>query len=54
VYVKAGKHTYSRERVLVRHVIGDTAVLDDGPAPGKEVVATGAAELFGAESGFSK
>jgi cobalt-zinc-cadmium efflux system membrane fusion protein len=54
VYVKTARQTYSRQRVLVRHVMGDTAVLDDGPAVGKEVVATGAAELFGAESGFSK
>jgi hypothetical protein len=54
VYVKVADHTYSRQRVLVRHVTGDTAVLDDGPAVGKPVVAAGAAELFGAESGFSK
>jgi biotin carboxyl carrier protein len=54
VYVKVGDRTYSRERVLVRYVTGDTAVLDDGPAPGKDVVVTGAAELFGAETGFSK
>ena len=54
VYVKTADHTYSRERVLVRYVTGDTAVLDDGPPVGKPVVVTGAAELFGAESGFSK
>jgi cobalt-zinc-cadmium efflux system membrane fusion protein len=54
VYVKTADHTYSRERVLVRYVTGETAVLDDGPPPGKPVVVTGAAELFGAESGFSK
>ncbi len=54
VYVKTADRTYSRERVLVRHVTGETAVLDDGPPPGKPVVAAGAAELFGAESGFSK
>ncbi|WP_171472932.1 efflux RND transporter periplasmic adaptor subunit [Frigoriglobus tundricola] len=54
VYVKAGDHTYSRERVLVRYVSGHTAVLDAGPAPGKSVVTAGAAELFGTETGFSK
>ena len=54
VYVKTADRTYSRERVLVRHVTGETAVLDDGPPPGKEVVTAGAAELFGTESGFSK
>lgn len=54
VYVKTADRTYSRERVLVRFVSGETAVLEDGPAPGKQVVATGAAELFGTETGFSK
>jgi membrane fusion protein, heavy metal efflux system len=54
VYVKTADRTYSRERVLVRFVSGETAVLEDGPAVGKRVVATGAAELFGTETGFSK
>lgn len=54
VYVKTADRTYSRERVVVRYVTGRTAVLDEGPAPGREVVAAGAAELFGAETGFSK
>lgn len=54
VYVKSAPHTYSRERVAVRYVTGDTAVLDDGPPAGKEVVTAGAAELFGTETGFSK
>lgn len=54
VYVKIADRTYSRERVIVRHVTGDTAVLDDGPPPGKEVVTAAAAELFGTETGFSK
>jgi biotin carboxyl carrier protein len=54
VYVKSGEHTYSRQRVLVRYVTEGTAVLDDGPPPGKPVVTAGAAELFGTETGFSK
>lgn len=54
VYVKTADRTYSRERVSVHHVIGETAVLDDGPPPGKQVVIAGAAELFGTETGFSK
>jgi len=54
VYVKTAERTYSRQRVLVRCVIGETAVLDDGPLPGTQVVTAGAAELFGAETGFSK
>jgi multidrug efflux pump subunit AcrA (membrane-fusion protein) len=54
VYVKTGDRTYSRERVLVRYVSGNTAVLDEGPPVGKIVVTAGAAELFGTETGFSK
>ncbi|AMV25306.1 hypothetical protein VT84_12975 [Gemmata sp. SH-PL17] len=54
VYVKGANYTYTRERVLVRHVSGETAVLAEGPAPGKQVVVAGAAELFGTETGFSK
>jgi cobalt-zinc-cadmium efflux system membrane fusion protein len=54
VYVKTAAHTYTRERVTVRHVAGSDAVLDEGPPAGKEVVAAGAAELFGTETGFSK
>jgi biotin carboxyl carrier protein len=54
VYVKTADRTYSRVRVSVRYVTGETAVLDDGPAPGATVVTAGAAELFGAETGFSK
>ena len=54
VYVKTADRTYSRERVIVRHVTGDTAVLDEGPPAGREVVTAGAAELFGTETGFSK
>ncbi len=54
VYVKGADHAYSRVRVLVRYISGETAVLAEGPAPGKEVVIAGAAELFGTETGFSK
>jgi hypothetical protein len=54
VYVKTGERTYSRQRVLVRYISGETAVLDDGPPPGKPIVIAGAAELFGTETGFSK
>ncbi len=54
VYVKGKDHAYSRARVLVRYITGETAVLAEGPPPGKEVVTAGAAELFGTETGFSK
>lgn len=54
VYEAAGERAYRRRRVLIRHVAGDTAVLDAGPAAGSRVVTAGAAELFGAEVGFGK
>jgi multidrug efflux pump subunit AcrA (membrane-fusion protein) len=54
VYVETGERTYVRQRVVVRHVAGDTAVLASGPPPMTKIVTAGAAELFGTETGFSK
>ncbi len=54
VYEQAGERTFVRRRVVVRYVVGETAVLAAGPAPGAQVVTAGAAELFGAETGFTK
>ncbi len=54
VYERTGERVYSRKRVVVRHVTGDTAVLDSGPATGSTIVTVGAAELFGTDAGFSK
>jgi len=54
VYEQMGGLTYLRRRVVVSYVLGDTAVLSAGPAPGRRVVVDGAAELFGTETGFSK
>lgn len=54
VYERTGERVYTRRRVVVRYVTGDTAVLDAGPAPGAAVVTAGAAELFGTDAGFSK
>jgi multidrug efflux pump subunit AcrA (membrane-fusion protein) len=54
VYVETGERTYARQRVVVRHVAGDAAVLASGPPPQTKIVTAGAAELFGAETGFSK
>jgi membrane fusion protein, heavy metal efflux system len=51
VYRLVKPHVYARTRVEVRHVAGELAVLARGPAAGTEVVAAGAAELFGAEFG---
>lgn len=50
-------YTNPKPLVFVRHAIsvdyidGDLAFLTDGPPVGTEVVTTGAAELFGVESG---
>jgi multidrug efflux pump subunit AcrA (membrane-fusion protein) len=54
VYVETGERTYVRQRVVVRHVASETAVLASGPPAGTKIVTAGAAELFGTETGFSK
>ncbi len=54
VYERTSPQKYTRLRVLVRHVIGELAVIEDGPKPGTAVVTAGAAELFGTEVGFAK
>jgi RND family efflux transporter MFP subunit len=54
VYVQTAPRTYARQRVQVRYVVGDRAVLAEGPAVGALVVTEGAAELFGTEFGFGK
>lgn len=54
IYQRVGPRTYERQRVLVRFVKDDLAVLATGPIVGSEVVIEGAQELFGAETGFSK
>lgn len=54
VYESVGPQTYTRRRVEVRHVIGDSAALTRGLAPGAKVVTAGAAELFGTEFGIGK
>jgi RND family efflux transporter MFP subunit len=54
VYERTGDRAYARRRVVIRYVVGDTAVLASGPPPGTPVVTAGAAELFGTETGFSK
>ncbi len=54
VYEQTAARTYARRRVVVRHVAGPDAVLENGPSPGVRVVSEGAQELYGAETGFSK
>lgn len=54
VYESVSPQTYTRKRVEVRNVVGDSAVLTRGLAPGARVVTAGAAELFGTEFGIGK
>jgi hypothetical protein len=52
VYTSTGELTFVRERVEVAYIDGDMAVLNQGPKAGVKVVTTGAAEVYGAESGL--
>lgn len=54
VYEQTAERAYNRRRVVVRSVADERAVLASGPPAGTTVVTAGAAELFGAETGFSK
>ncbi|TFG50510.1 MAG: efflux RND transporter periplasmic adaptor subunit, partial [Gemmatimonadales bacterium] len=54
VYEKTGELTYTRRRVALRYVVGEEALLAEGPAAGAVVVRTGAMELFSTEFGPSK
>lgn len=54
VYEARDAHTFVRRRVSVIDLVGDLAVLDEGPALGTRVVTAGAAELFGTEFGVGK
>ncbi|PPC95966.1 MAG: hypothetical protein CTY35_08965 [Methylotenera sp.] len=54
VYEKTAINTYNRRRVIVDHVTGADAAIQQGPANGKEVVNQGAQELFALETGYSK
>ncbi|MES2757779.1 MAG: hypothetical protein V4693_10430 [Pseudomonadota bacterium] len=49
VYINSKPLTYERRPVSIERVIGNQAILSDGPAVGTPVVSTGAALLFGAE-----
>jgi hypothetical protein len=51
-YVSSQPHVYTRVPLTVDEVQGDTAVLATGPPAGTAVVTTGAAELWGAETGI--
>jgi membrane fusion protein, heavy metal efflux system len=54
VYVAREGGVFVRHRVEITDVVGEAAVLRQGPAPGTRVVTIGAAELFGTEFGAGK
>ncbi len=54
VYVQTSPHVFERQRVLIRYMLGNRAVLAEGPAADTQVVTDGAAELFGTEFGAGK
>ena len=49
VYVNTKPLTFERQRIVVDRVVGDMALLSEGPAVGTPVVTVGAALLYGAE-----
>lgn len=49
VYVNSKPLTFERQRIAVERVVGDLAVLSDGPPVGTSVVTVGAALLYGTE-----
>ncbi|MGE0392957.1 MAG: efflux RND transporter periplasmic adaptor subunit [Vicinamibacterales bacterium] len=54
VYEARAGGVFVRQRVVLTDISGDTAVLQQGPAPGTPLVTVGAAELFGTEFGVGK
>ncbi len=49
VYVNGTPLTFERKRIGVERIVGDVAVLSEGPAVGTPIVTVGAAMLYGAE-----
>ncbi|MBU0665189.1 MAG: hypothetical protein KJ990_11680 [Proteobacteria bacterium] len=49
VYINGKPFTFERQRITIKRIVGDLAVLSDGPAIGTPVVTIGAALLYGAE-----
>jgi hypothetical protein len=49
VYVNTKPLTFERQRIGVDRVVGDLAVLSDGPPTGTPIVTVGAPMLFGTE-----
>jgi RND family efflux transporter MFP subunit len=53
VYVQREPGVYVRTRIELQRVVGDIAVLAQGPEPGAHVVTVGVAELAGSEFGVA-
>jgi hypothetical protein len=51
VYTNPQPLTYIRQAINVELIVGDDAVLKDGPDVGVQVATTGAPQLYGAEKG---
>ena len=54
VYVSPKPLVFERQPIVIERVVGDLAVLSDGPSVGTKVVTIGAALLYGAEVVFGK
>lgn len=54
VYVNPKPLVFERQQIVIERVVGDVAVISDGPAVDTDVVTTGAALLYGAEVVFKK
>jgi multidrug efflux pump subunit AcrA (membrane-fusion protein) len=54
VYEKSAPQAYTRRRVQMLRVVGESAALTSGVKPGANIVITGVAELFGTEFGAGK
>ena len=54
VYVQTKPLVYERQRVEVERIVGEQAVLKDGPPVGTDVVTVGAPLLYGAEVIYKK
>ena len=51
VYTSPQPRTFVRQAVNVDYIEGDSAVLNEGPPAGTQIVTVGVAELFGTEIG---
>lgn len=54
VFVNSGPLTYQRQPITIDHIVGDMAVLTDGPPAGTAVATVAVAELYGADTGVGK